>query len=70
MRHIGHGYYAVSGREALRLTGDRLPAPGRERLVELDGKHWWLSQIIDNGQPVWAIRDAHMWRLVNGIAVL
>ena len=46
-RHISHGFYRVSDREAgqlARKTGRRLPRHGYELAVDEDGKRYWLAR--------------------------
>lgn len=73
---IDHGFFKVNSDLARQLAGGKLPEPGYEKLVKAPrgfaAKHGfvWLTQTIVGGNPVWSIRDAKGWRLVNGQAIL
>lgn len=70
MTHLDHGHHIVSAADARRLCGvGSLPAHGRERLVEYEGRHYWLSRTPHEGGLVWCVRPTD-WRLVDGRAVL
>lgn len=68
---IDNGFILIPRAEAKRLGGGGpLPEPGKERLVNRDGRTWWLSRTWYGGQAHWSIRPAGGWRLVDGVAVL
>lgn len=76
----GDGFFWVSRADALRLCAwhaegvgpvkGKLPAYGRERLVEHEGRHYWLCRLTFGDRRGWALRDAGNWKLIDGKAVL
>lgn len=66
-RHISHGFYRVSDREAgslARKAGRRLPRHGYELAVDEDGKRYWLARTpigrVSGGPKrgwVWSVRE-------------
>jgi len=67
---IDNGFLLISAADAKKLTIDgTLPGPGRERLIEHEGQHYWLARTRHNSKMRWSIR-ATRWRLVGGQAVL
>ena len=75
-KEIDHGFFKINSDFAKKLAGGKLPGPGMEKLVSapkgFPSKRGfvWLAPTIAGGNPVWSIRDAHNWKLVNGLAVL
>lgn len=69
MTHLSHGFYMIDKGDAKRLNGGRLPSPGKEALVEHDGKNWWLARTPHGEGFVWSIRETD-WRMADGRAVL
>ena len=75
-KEIDSGFFKINSDLARKLGGGKLPGPGMEKLVAapkgFQSKRGfvWLAPTISGGNPVWSIRDAHNWKLVNGMAVL
>lgn len=67
---IDNGFYEISAAKAKALAGGRLPAHGREQLVEHEGKTYWLTLTVHGGKAVWSIRDGGSWKLRGGVAIL
>lgn len=67
--HIDNGFYAITEKEAKRLSGSRLPGCGKERLVSDGASNYWLTKTQVNGSSVWSVRKTD-WKLENGRAVL
>lgn len=66
MRHLSHGFHAISNKDAGKLVGGHkhLPRDGYEKLIAYDGKHWWLARTRDGWRGVtWSVRVAHGWKL-------
>lgn len=63
MKYIDNGHYKISQVEAIRLAEGSLPAAGKEKLVYVDGEHYWLGRTKVNGKMVWAVREAGRCRL-------
>lgn len=66
--YLDSGFFGIGRATAQRLSG-KLPGPGKEKLVEINGKHYWLAATVNQGQRVWTLR-ATSWRLVEGVATL
>jgi len=66
-RHISHGYYLVTTREARELArqgpNGKLPNPGYECRVQVNGCPAWLTRTMANGKQVWAVRACYGYEI-------
>lgn len=73
-RHIDHGFYRVSDKEAGQLArsckqhgfSGSLPEHGKEKLVKHGEQYLWLARTTKFGETIWSVRDAGSWRFDKG----
>ena len=57
-RHIDHGFYRITGREAFALAGEvqrKVPRWGYELRVDVNGCPAWLTRTPVAGHWTWAV---------------
>lgn len=67
MTALDHDFFIPDATERKRLG--QAPTPGIERLVCLDGQHFWYTRTQHNGRMVLALQKTN-WILRDGRAVL
>jgi hypothetical protein len=75
--YLDHGYWMISAYMARKLckasgsgTNTNLPRDGWAKLVEHEGKWYFIGRTPHQGESVWSMYSAGNWRMVDGRMVM